>query len=86
MGPGDLPDNDENTPLVIEPVTKIGKRGREVFAKILDPAVQEVYAHTANKTQQEAISRVGQAMADLDAVDPEGQFLLLRNILVRVQK
>lgn len=75
----------ENIPPVLDSPTKEAKIGRKVFSRIIDPAFQELYAQTADKAQQEAVSKVGQAWAALDALDPDGEFLLMKLILEKVQ-
>jgi len=65
--------------------SKEAKVGRKVFSKIIDPAVQELYSQTADKSQREAMSKVGQAWAALDALDPDGEFLLMKLILEKVK-
>ena len=65
--------------------TKEAILGRRAFAKSLDPAFQECYAATADRTKREALSNVAEAWARLDEVDPEGELLLLKDIVDRIQ-
>lgn len=58
--------------------------GRRAFSKIIDGAFQETYAQTATPTKREAISHVANAWSNLNNVDPEGEFLLLKMMLERV--
>lgn len=76
---------DENAPLATDATTKEAKLGRKVFAKILDPALQQVQAQTAVKVKQTALSQLGQAWSALDALDPEGEYLLFKTIIERMQ-
>lgn len=61
-----------------------GRLGRRLFARALDPALQEVSASTADAGKRAALSRVGQAWAALDALDAEGELLLVRTMLEKV--
>lgn len=76
---------DENRPPSLETVTKEALIGRRVFAKALDPALQEIHAQTSNQAKREALSRLADAWSALDAVDPEGEFSLMKAIMERVQ-
>ncbi|OCK83093.1 Pkinase-domain-containing protein [Lepidopterella palustris CBS 459.81] len=86
--PSDIINNAENIPPTETPPTPITKEallGRRAYGKILDPTFQESYAQTGSQTQREAIARVAQAWAGLDKVDPEGEFLVLKSIVDRLQ-
>ncbi|KAL9530581.1 Serine/threonine-protein kinase [Sphaerulina musiva] len=65
--------------------TKEAVLGRRAFAKCLDPAFQETYAATADRTKREALSNVAEAWSRLDEVDPEGELLLMKSMLDRIQ-
>jgi serine/threonine-protein kinase 24/25/MST4 len=83
------PSNAENTPPQAStapiPVTKEALLGRRAYAKSLDPAFQEAYANSGAPTQRSAIARVAQAWAALDQQDPEGELLLLKAMVGRLQ-
>jgi serine/threonine-protein kinase 24/25/MST4 len=68
-----------------EIVTKDAILGRRVFNKIVDPAFQEIHAQTGNQAKREALSRLADAWSALDAIDPEGEFQLLKAMIDRVQ-
>lgn len=65
--------------------TKEAVLGRRCFAKCLDPAFQETSASTADCTKREAISNLAEAFSKLDELDPEGELLLMKSILDRIQ-
>ncbi|KAK3074818.1 hypothetical protein LTR53_002413 [Teratosphaeriaceae sp. CCFEE 6253] len=67
------------------PATKEAILGRRAFAKCIDPAFQESHAATADRGKRETLSRVAEAWAALDELDPEGELILLKAILDRVQ-
>jgi len=77
---------DENEHPAAEYATKEGRLGKRLFAKVIDPACQEVYAKTAEQAKLETISKVNQAWAALDALDPEGELLLFKSMLEKVQR
>jgi serine/threonine-protein kinase 24/25/MST4 len=76
---------DENRPPITESTTKEAIMGRRVFNKIFDPSFQELHAQTGNQAKREALSRLADAWSALDAVDPEGEYQLLKLMLDRVQ-
>lgn len=81
--------NDENEPPAPEyppmPVTKDALYGRRAYSKALDSVFQEAYADSASPHQREALGRVHQAWAQLDQIDPQGEFLLLKAMVDRLQ-
>ncbi|KAF2815620.1 Pkinase-domain-containing protein [Mytilinidion resinicola] len=82
-------ENSENTPPPSDgppiAVTKEALLGRRAYGKCLDPAFQEAYAQSGAPPQREAIARVAQAWSDLDQTDPEGELLLLKSMIGRLQ-
>ena len=78
-------DNVENIPPPAEANTKEAKLGRKIFARVVDPAFQATYAHTASSTSREALANVGLAWSKLDALDPEGGAAFFRAIAERLQ-
>jgi serine/threonine-protein kinase 24/25/MST4 len=81
--PGSI--RDENRPQMTETTTKEGILGRRVFNKVIDPSFQELHAQTGNQAKRDAISRLADAWSALDAVDPEGEYQLLKFMIDRVQ-
>ncbi|TVY33319.1 Serine/threonine-protein kinase [Lachnellula occidentalis] len=76
---------DENRPPMAETVTKDAILGRRVFNKVIDPSFQEVQAQTGNQAKRDALSRLADAWSALDAVDPEGEYQLMKLLLEKVQ-
>lgn len=68
------------------PTTKEAILGRRCFAKAVDRAFQESYATTADRVRRDALGRLAEAWSTLDEVDPEGELILLKAILDRVQQ
>jgi serine/threonine-protein kinase 24/25/MST4 len=67
------------------PATKEAVLGRRAFAKSIDPAFQEAYSATGDRTKREILARVAETWSKLDELDPEGELLLLRGIMDRIQ-
>lgn len=77
---------DENTPPLSENVTKESILGRRAYETAIDKAFQETYAQTGLHAKRESIARVADAWSALDAVDPEGEYHLLKLIFEKVQR
>lgn len=77
---------DENERPVTEPVTKESLLGRRAYSKVIDPAFQESCAQSANHSRREAMSQAALAWDALNKDDPEGEYLLLRLIIEKVQR
>ena len=65
--------------------TKEAILGRRAYVKCLDSAFQEAHAATGDRVKREALSRVAEAWSKLDEVDSEGELLLLKGIMDRIQ-
>ncbi|KAK4565986.1 hypothetical protein LTR86_003835 [Recurvomyces mirabilis] len=65
--------------------TKEALLGRRCFVKCIDPSFAEGQAATADRQKREALSRVAEAWSYLDEVDPEGELILLKTIMDRIQ-
>lgn len=77
---------DENRPPMTETVSKESLMGRRAYNKVIDSAFQEVHAQTSNSVQRENLSRLADAWSSLDAVDPEGEYQLLKVIIEKVSQ
>jgi serine/threonine-protein kinase 24/25/MST4 len=77
---------DENRPPMAETVTKEAIIGRRAYSKVVDSAFQEVHAQSGNQSQREALSRLADAWSALDAIDPEGEYQLLKLIAEKLQQ
>ncbi|KAI9740500.1 MAG: hypothetical protein M1834_005080 [Cirrosporium novae-zelandiae] len=79
------PATDENSAPDSEPLTKEGMLGQRVFSKIIDPALQNMYANTSSRDKGHALARVAEAWSILDSTDPEGEYLLLKLMVEKIQ-
>lgn len=90
FGGADFTVNDENRPPTVappvEPTSKEALLGRRLFNKALDPTLTELHAQTSGNQKREALAKLNDAFATLDAVDPEGAYHLLRNLMSAVSQ
>ena len=70
----------------VQPNSKEAILGRRLYTKALEPCLDELHAQTAASTKREALARLSDAFAFLDAVDPEGAYHLLRNLVSAVSQ
>ncbi|POS85767.1 Pkinase-domain-containing protein [Erysiphe pulchra] len=66
-------------------VSKEAMLGRRIFNQVFDPALQELHAQTSSHSKREKLSHLADAMSALNAIDPEGEFQLLKLVMERVQ-
>ena len=91
IGPSDSPDStvwDEN-PRPTTPAEASSKEailGRRLYAKALDPALTELHAQTSGMAKREALAKLSDALSLLDAVDPEGAYHLVQNLVSGVSQ
>jgi serine/threonine-protein kinase 24/25/MST4 len=60
--------------------------GRRLYNKALEPTLAELHAQTAGCDKRAALANLSDAFAHLDAVDPEGAYHLLQNLLATVSQ
>ncbi|KAG5945420.1 hypothetical protein E4U53_006713 [Claviceps sorghi] len=81
---------DENLPPPIaSPVEPYGKEavlGRRLYNKAVEPTLAELHAQTSAMQKREALSRLSDAFAALDAVDPEGAYHLMSNLVASMSQ
>ncbi|KAK4152633.1 kinase-like domain-containing protein [Chaetomidium leptoderma] len=70
----------------VEPNSKEAMLGRRLYKKALEPCLDELHAQTAASSKREALAKLSDAFALLDAVDPEGAYHLLRNLVSTVSQ
>ncbi|KAI9783406.1 MAG: hypothetical protein M1839_003941 [Geoglossum umbratile] len=75
---------DENRPPLAETVTKESLLGRRAYSSVIENVFQEVHSQTNSYGKREALSRVADAWSVLDAVDPDGEYQLLKLIIEKV--
>jgi serine/threonine-protein kinase 24/25/MST4 len=71
-------------PQAVAPVEATGKEamlGRRLYAKAIEPSMTELHAQTSAMQKREALAKLSDAFAALDAVDPEGAYHLMNNLV-----
>lgn len=82
------PGFDENTspkPLAPESSSKEASLGRRAYSRAIGMSCQEVLATTGDGEKREAIARLAEAWSDLEMVDPEGLYHIIRIMNERLQ-
>lgn len=69
------------TPSPVEPYGKEAVLGRRLYTRAVEPALAELHAQTSAMRKREALARLSDAFAALDAVDPEGAYHLMSNVV-----
>ncbi|KAF4452668.1 STE/STE20/YSK protein kinase [Fusarium austroafricanum] len=81
---------DENLPCPIAtPVEPYGKEavlGRRLYSKAVEPSLAELHAQTSAMQKREALAKLSDAFAALDAVDPEGAYHLVTSMLASISQ
>lgn len=76
---------DENRPpQAVTPAEASSKEallGRRLYNKALDPTLTELHAQTSAMAKREALGKLSDAFSLLDAVDPEGAYHLVQNLV-----
>ncbi|PHH72859.1 hypothetical protein CDD82_5773 [Ophiocordyceps australis] len=76
---------DENIPpSIVSPVEPYGKEavlGRRLYLKAIDPTLAELHAQTSTLQKREALAKLSDAFAALDAIDPEGVHHVVSNLI-----
>lgn len=83
------PATDENvspTTLFSEPTSKETQLGRRAYTKAVGLSCQEVLGTTANQEKRDVISRLAEAWSDLEMVDPEGLYHIIRGMNEKLQR
>lgn len=76
--PPGMDENGAPTNLFSEPTTKEGILGRKAYSKGVGIACQEILSTTWDGEKREAIARLAEAWSDLEMVDPEGLFHIVK--------
>ena len=76
---------DENLPpnmaAPVEPYGKEAVLGRRLYNRAIEPTLAEMHAQTSALQKREALAKLSEAFAALDAVDPEGAHQLMSNLV-----
>ncbi|KAM0246616.1 hypothetical protein ACHAQJ_010140 [Trichoderma viride] len=69
-----------------EPQSKEALLGRRLYSKAVEPTLAELHAQTATTQKREALAKLSDAFAALDAVDPEGAYHLMNNLVTAMSQ
>ena len=69
-----------------EPKTKESQLGKRAYGKAVGLACQEVLDTTGEQDKRESISRLAEAWSDLEMVDPEGLYHIIRAMNGKLQR
>ncbi|PON23990.1 STE/STE20/YSK protein kinase [Trichoderma gamsii] len=90
MSPDDDVFVDENVPPPVmpsaEPQSKEGLLGRRLHSKAVEPTLAELHAQASTAQKREAIAKLSEAFAALDAVDPEGTYHLMNSLVAAMSQ
>lgn len=75
-----------NHPPPVEAKSREAVLGRRLYNRSIEPTLQRMHAGTAASDKREALSRIGDAFALLNSVDPEGSVDLLRHFVSSISK
>ncbi|KAF4338555.1 STE STE20 YSK kinase [Fusarium beomiforme] len=65
----------------VEPYGKEAVLGRRLYNKAVEPSLAELHAQTSAMQKREALAKLSDAFAALDAVDPEGAYHLMTSMI-----
>lgn len=68
-----------------EPTSKEAQLGRRAYSRAVGLSCQEVLSTTGDGEKREAISRLAEAWSDLEMVDPEGLYHIIRTMNEKLQ-
>lgn len=81
---------DENVPppvaSPVEPHSKEALLGRRLYSKAVEPTLGELHAQSSTMQKREAWAKLSDAFASLDAVDPEGAYHLMSNLVAAMNQ
>lgn len=66
--------------LFSDPTSKEAQLGRRAYSRGVGLACQEVLGTTADQEKREVISRLAEAWSDLEMIDPEGLYHIVRSM------
>lgn len=65
--------------------SKEASLGKALYSQAVGIACQDVLNETGDQGRREAVSRVAEALSDLEAVDPEGLYHIMNSIVQKMQ-
>lgn len=66
--------------------SKEAQLGRKLYANAIGISCQEVLNDTADEVKREGIARLAEAFSDLEGLDPDGMYHIMRSVVDRISK
>ncbi|KAJ9644397.1 hypothetical protein H2204_001749 [Knufia peltigerae] len=66
--------------------SKEAQLGRKLYANAIGISCQEVLNDTADEVKREGIARLAEAFSDLESLDPDGMYHIMRSVIDRMAK
>lgn len=85
MPPPSVPDYPSTARNITPTESKESYLGRRAYNKAIGLSCQEVLNDTADQQKREAVSRLAEAFSDLEAVDPEGVYHIIKTTVEKMQ-
>ncbi|KAH8663956.1 kinase-like domain-containing protein [Xylariales sp. PMI_506] len=73
--------NENRHPHTTEANSKEAVLGRRLYSKAIEPTFAELHAQTSALAKREALAKLSDAFATLDAVDPEGAYHMMQSLV-----
>ncbi|KOS19367.1 Serine/threonine-protein kinase svkA [Escovopsis weberi] len=82
---------DEHTtaPSIASPIEPFGKEaimGRRLYSKAVEPTLDDLHAQTSGAQKREAVAKLADAFAALDAIDPETSYHFMSNLVTAMSQ
>lgn len=74
-----------STATTIAAESKEASLGRKLYANAIGITCQDVLSNTADEVKREAVARLAEAFSDLENVDPDGMYHIMRGIVDKMQ-
>ena len=75
-----------STATTIATETKETQLGRTLYSHAIGISCQDVLSDTADEVKREVVARLAEAFSDLESVDPDGMYHIMRSIITKMQE
>lgn len=75
-----------STATTIAMETKEASLGRKLYARAIGMSCQDVLNETGDEVKREAVARLAEAFSDLESVDPDGVYHIMRSIISKMNQ
>ncbi|RVX72880.1 hypothetical protein B0A52_03233 [Exophiala mesophila] len=74
-----------STATTIAAESKEASLGRKLYTNAIGITCQDVLSNTADEVKREAVARLAEAFSDLESLDPDGMYHIMRGIVDKMQ-